>query len=125
MCSHAEGGSTEATGNYSHTEGYQTKASGECSHAEGSASVASSSYSHVEGYGTTTSNLAEHSQGYFNVSNKNSDTFGDAGNTIHSIGIGGNNATRKNAQEVMQNGDYYILGIGNYNGITIEGASSV
>ena len=43
-------------------------------------------------------------------------TFGNAGNTLFSIGIGVNNPTRKNAVEVMQSGDVYIKEINGYNG---------
>lgn len=62
--------------------------------------------SHTEGISTIATNDAEHAEGKFNVSHEQ---------TIHSIGIGSENH-RKNAIEVMQNGDVYIQGIGNYDG---------
>lgn len=131
--SHAEGYSTTASGNYgSHAEGYQSVASGEVSHAEGS-STASSYYSHAEGQRTTASgnsshsegayttaqNITEHAEGYCNVSHKATSTSqydGNAGNTQHSVGIGNGSSARKNAFEIMQNGDMYVFGVGGYQG---------
>lgn len=52
-----------ANGDYSHAEGYKTKASGSGAHAEGNASTASGSYSHAEGNGTASGNYA-HAEGY-------------------------------------------------------------
>ena len=123
--SHAEGISTLAQGAASHTEGQTTKAEGSCSHAEGGATIAAGDYSHAEGNSTVTNNLYEHAQGHFNKSHKGSTIYGDAGNTIHSIGIGTNLQNRKNALEVMQNGDIYALGIGEYDGVDTEAASTV
>lgn len=120
---HAEGCVTEATGTASHAEGmgsfYGTKntASGEASHAEGSMTTASGSHSHAEGHYTRTQNQAEHAEGANNLSHKNSNSFGDSGNTIHSVGIGTvGSQTLKNAVEVMQNGDMYLYGVGGYVG---------
>ena len=101
--SHAEGDSNEAIGYQgSHAEGYKTRAGG--------------ASSHTEGIGTMTTNIAEHAQGIYNYSNhgNSKDT-----QTIHSIGIGADNA-RKNAVEVMNNGDVYIKGIGQYLGNNIS-----
>ena len=61
-------------------------------------------------------NQAEHAQGQYNKSNKAISSFGNAGNTIHSIGIGTAESNRKNAVEVMQNGRVFINGIGGYDG---------
>ena len=69
--------------------------------------IASGEYSHAEGKGTITNNEAEHAEGKYNKSNIN---------TIHSVGIGTSDTDRKNAIEVVQNGDVYINGIGGYNG---------
>ena len=69
--------------------------------------VASGEYSHAEGKGTVANNEAEHAEGTYNKSNTN---------TIHSVGIGTSDTNRKNAIEVMQNGDVYINDIGGYNG---------
>ena len=134
--SHAEGFQTKASGNYSHAEGYYTKAYGSSSHAEGymtsattnschaegNYSIASGIYSHAEGfhtsattnschaegYHTKANNLAEHASGRFNVSSKASDTFGNAGNTLFSVGNGTADNARHNAFEIRQNGDIYI-----------------
>ena len=115
--SHAEGRSTTASGsNGAHAEGYSTTASGSAAHAEGYASVASATYSHAEGGATEATNNYEHAEGRYNKSNKKNTSWGAGGNTIHSIGIGTSNNNRKNAFEVMQSGDVYVYGIGNYNG---------
>ena len=73
-------------------------------------------FAHSEGYQTNAKNKSEHAEGHYNVSHKVSDTYGDAGNTQHTIGIGTGSKSRKNAFEVMQNGDMYVLGIGGYQG---------
>ncbi len=70
-------------------------------------------FSHAEGQGTTTSNIAEHACGRYNKSN----TGGETNNqTIYSIGIGLVPESRKNAIEVMMNGDFYLNGVGGYVG---------
>ena len=79
---------------------------------------------HAEGRYTNAYNNAEHAEGQYNVSNKASTSFGNAGNTAHSIGIGTADNDRKNAFEIMQNGDVYVKGIGGYDG-TNAGASGV
>lgn len=130
IASHAEGNYTQATGMVSHAEGTHTIASGKISHAEGAQTNATGSQSHAEGYGTTAQgyhchaegcgtiaqNFAEHSEGQYNVSHKASDTDSDAGNTQHSVGIGTESSAKKNAFEIMQNGDMYVLGVGGYKG---------
>ena len=78
--------------------------------------IASGDYTHAEGKGTIANNEAEHAEGKYNKSNTN---------TIHSVGIGTSKNARKNAVEVMQNGDVYINGIGEYDGTNIETATSV
>ena len=151
---HAEGYGTKASGLYAHSEGRDTKASGAWSHAEGRNTVAGGSYAHAEGRNTTagnhshsegyyteancisygahaegantvTNNDCEHAEGRYNSSRKNSTTFGDAGNTLHSIGIGTSDSDRKNAVEVMQNGDVYVFGLGGYDGTTIQGKTTL
>ena len=133
---HAEGNATIAKGTASHSEGYKTLAAIKNSHAEGSNTIANGYNSHAEG-GSTKANghashtegrftkascLAEHAQGSYNISHHATDTFdNNAGNTVHSIGIGTADDARKNAVEVMQNGDAYLLGVGNYDGIHIKG----
>ena len=133
--SHAEGYQTESRGNFTHTEGRNTLAQGVCghaegykttskytaSHAEGQETTASAENSHAEGYGTITKNVSEHAEGKYNSSNKDSNIYGSSGNTQHSIGIGTANNARKNAIEIMQNGDVYVYNVGNYDGIHIKG----
>lgn len=75
--SHAEGYNTNATsgseiavissnttkGFSTHAEGYGTVASGAISHAEGSGTTASGNWSHAEGYGATASGDYSHAEG--------------------------------------------------------------
>lgn len=118
---HAEGHNTLAQGNSSHAEGKKSKALGEASHAEGFYTHSIGVNSHAEGYYTKANNQEEHSEGRYNVSHKASDNHGDAGNTVHSVGIGTSDTGRKNAHEIMQNGDHYIFGVGGYVGLLIGG----
>lgn len=108
--SHAEGGNTWASGNYSHTEGWQTR------------THPNANNSHAEGFYTEVYNRAEHASGQYNVSIKSSDK---SKATQFSIGIGTSATDRKNAIEVKQNGDVYILGIGNYDGTSHINARSL
>ena len=147
--SHAEGYYTSAMTEYSHAEGAHTKAIGICSHAEGEGAIASGScshaegaaraigrnshaegntnafgnYSHTEGECVTARNMREHAEGYFNVSNKTSNSYGNSGNTQHSVGIGGYR-NEKNAFEIMQNGDAYLYGVGGYDGTNASASTS-
>ena len=109
-CSHAEGEYTTASGGQSHAEGYDTTASGGQSHAEGGYTRASGDFSHAEGYDTITNNQSEHASGQFNVSSRVSTTFGNADNTLFSVGNGTSSRNRKNAFEIRQNGDTYLNG---------------
>jgi len=142
--SHAEGVKTTASGKHSHAEGYLTVAAGEASHAEGgpnnqangmfshaegqgntvaeSASiahaegygnVANGALSHVEGGNNIAENTYEHAQGCYNKSNK-ADNVDNS--TIHSVGCGNGPDARKNAHEILKNGENYMLGIGGYDG---------
>ena len=114
--SHAEGLGTYAIGDHTHAEGQNTHAVGLNAHAEGLRGWANGQHSHAEGVDTVTSNTAEHAEGKFNKSNKADGSFGSAGNTLHSIGVGTSASDRKNAFEIMQNGDAYLLGVGGYDG---------
>jgi hypothetical protein len=116
MCSHAEGTHTIASGKNSHAEGGENNATGSQAHAEGCYTTAQGYHCHAEGFSTIAQNFAEHSEGQYNLSHKASDTYDNAGNTQHSIGIGSNKDSRKNAFEIMQNGDVYITGVGGYKG---------
>ena len=136
--SHTEGGYTTASGDYSHAEGVNSIASGDDSHAEGNATAsgdlahaegfvtqAKGYTSHTEGFKTVANNYYEHAQGSNNISHTVVDGYDYVDQstnlkTIHSIGIGIGNE-HKNAEEIMLNGDMYIYGVGNYDGIHIKG----
>ena len=130
QASHAEGSYTTAKGTASHAEGSGTLTIGKHSHAEGATTTTGGDDSHAEGNNTVTNNLGEHAEGCYNVSHKNSNTYGDALNTQHSIGIGVASPgiefeNNKNAVEVMQNGDVYMIGVGGYDGKNVSEASTV
>ena len=74
----------------------------------GDTQEANGAYSFSEGQHTVANNRSEHALGEYNKSNKANDTFGYEGNTLFSIGNGTSESDRKNAFEVMQNGDIYI-----------------
>lgn len=69
---------------------------------------ANGDYSFAEGQNTIANNRSEHAMGEFNESHHLNNTFGSSGNTLFSIGNGTSATNRKNALEVMQNGDIYI-----------------
>ena len=75
--------------------------------------VANGTYSSAIGNSTIANNFAEHASGQFNVSNSGAE---GKNNTLSSIGIGTSDDSRKNAFEVMKNGDLYVYGIGEYDG---------
>lgn len=117
--SHAEGSNNTASGNYSHAEGYQTIASSDYAHTEGYQTNATTTGTHAEGVGTVANNWAQHSQGIYNLSHQDSNYLNvlhSAANTVFSIGDGTAANDRKNAFEIMQNGDIYAVGVGGYNG---------
>lgn len=74
----------------------------------GDTQKANGEYSFSEGQHTVANNRSEHAFGEYNKSNKIDDSFGNEGNTLFSIGNGTSESDRKNAFEVMQNGDIYI-----------------
>ena len=80
--------------------------------------------SHTEGIDTIARNIGEHAEGYNNASHYNEDSeFGNSGNTIHSVGIGGTGIS-KNAFEIMQNGLMFVYGVGGYDGTNIDTTST-
>ena len=109
----AQGDGTRAPGEKAHAEGGQTTASGRQAHAEGSNTIAKGDFSHTEGKGTQTKNESEHAQGIYNISNTGLGI--DMRTTLYSIGVG-DSIERRNAHEVMNNGDTFIVGIGEYDG---------
>lgn len=111
-----EGTTASFVNGANHAEGAGNLAGGAASHAEGIRNeIGDKAYaSHAEGIKNTTQNRAEHASGQYNKSNKASDTFGDSGNTLFSVGCGTSDADRKNAFEVMQDGTckYYDVATG-------------
>lgn len=118
--SHAEGIYSSAI-DTSHAEGLFTNAYNK-SHAEGFKTLSMGQHSHAQGVCTVTSNEAEHAEGMFNKSNTGSE---EKDITLSSIGIGSSGEDRKNAVEVMQNGDIYVYGLGNYTGTNPSEASTL
>ena len=90
------------------------------SYALGTMSIAS-------GFHVRTNNYCETAFGNYNQTNTANSTFGNAGNTHFSIGIGAgsNDYNTKNAIEVMQNGDLYAYGVGNYDGTNYTSAHTL
>ena len=121
--SHAEGDNATASGNQSHAEGRETQASGDNSHAEGYQTKALQFHSHAEGFGTEAKNYSEHAEGSFNVSHEHPTL--PSKRTVHSVGIGTSDTDRRNAMEIMKNGDVYVLGIGGYDGTNLETVKTV
>ena len=99
-----------------HAEGQYTKATGPKAHAEGTETIAQGDSSHAEGLRTKALHVYEHAEGKYNVSNTN---------TIHSVGVGTAESKRKNAHEITNDGKHYILGVGNYDGTKLDGATDV
>ena len=104
----AQGYHTSTYGGSSHSEGWDSVTRASYSHAEGNNCITSGESSHAEGIFTNTSNKGEHSEGWYNVTRKNSTTFGDSGNTLFSVGNGTSANARHNAFEIRQNGDIYL-----------------
>ena len=116
--SHAEGSYTNALIPYSHAEGWFTKTSGQASHAEGKTTKASGKYSHAEGDSTNASNECEHAQGRYNYTSSNQ---------IFSIGTGNSDTDRRNAVSVLEvnnSGSYtssfFVQNVGGYDGTNPE-----
>lgn len=63
FATHAEGENTKATNMRAHAEGFNTTASGIGSHAEGQGTTASGNYSHAEGEDTVASGSHSHAMG--------------------------------------------------------------
>lgn len=97
----------EASGLWSHAEGYQTIASGYVSHAEGFESKASGAHSHAEGAFTIASRAQQHVQGRYNIE----DTEGQTeGKYAHIVGNGESDDARSNAHTVDWNGLGWFAG---------------
>lgn len=102
MYSHAEGSFTSAIGSSSHAEGYQTKATGSNSHAEGSETEAFGNSSHAEGHGTIAQGAYSHVQGKYNIEGQT--TY------AHIVGNGTSNINRSNCHTLDWNGNAWFAG---------------
>ena len=69
--SHAECYGTIASNDYSHAEGVGTKAEGKCSHTEGNNTRAPGSCSHTENFLTNASGIESHAEGYGSIASGN------------------------------------------------------
>ncbi|MGI5823981.1 MAG: hypothetical protein ACOX7J_00250 [Bacillota bacterium] len=110
--SFTEGYNTKAQGNYSHAEGYSTKALGNNSHAEGSGSLAQGNYSHAEGYATMSSGIASHAEGNL------TEVYGDYSHAEGNGTIAGSNNQHVQGKYNIEDtvGTYaHIVGNGTYN----------
>ena len=99
--SHAEGASTTARGSCGHAEGSGCHASGNYSHAEGGDTVVIGHYSHVEGQGTRANSLCQHAQGKYNIEDSNN-------KYAFIIGNGTSTNARSNAFAVDWDGKIYV-----------------
>lgn len=73
-----------------------------------SASNSNRRYRYAFGNFLKTQNSGEIAFSKYNVSSSASETFGDSGNTLFSVGNGTDDNARHNAFEIRQNGDIYI-----------------
>lgn len=119
----SDDGSNHGSGENSVAEGFSCEANGTGSHAEGRYTIASGSYSHAEGDNTRANNSYEHASGKYN---RSFSTY--VGNsyvtTTFTHGIG-DSSDRKNAITILDNGDIYIYGVGDYNGKYPENSKSL
>lgn len=97
-----------ASGDYSHAEGYYTTASGYGSHAEGCETEADGDYSHTEGYETVAVGESSHVQGAYNI-------IDSGGRYAHIVGNGewdiyANEPIRSNAHTLDWNGNAWFQG---------------
>lgn len=108
--SHAEGYYTAALGRYSHAEGDNTTASAYAAHAEGMGSTASREGSHAEGSYTRASQSSAHAEGYSTTASGNSSHAEGSGTTAsgrasHAEG----EQTTANTKSQHVQGEYNIL----------------
>jgi len=122
--SHSEGSFSTTYSNGSHADGYFCETHGNYSHAQGHSSSANGDYSLASGISVVTENINESSFGRYNKSNTSNSQYGNKNNTTFSIGIG-SSEIRKNAFEIMENGNAYLINVGNYNGSNISSATTL
>ena len=123
--SHAEGYATEASGKYSHAEGNSTTASSIGSHAEGNITTASGADSHAEGNSTTANGVYSHAEGNSTTANGNSQhaqgryNIADLNNTYaHIVGNGTSEYALSNAHTLDWSGNVWFAG-------TVEGTALI
>lgn len=109
--SFASGQGTQATGGYTHTEGYHTIASNGSAHAEGESTQASGWISHAEGYNTIANHKAQHVFGEYNIGDTSTAGSSDRGNFIEIVGNGTADNARSNARVLDWYGNEYVAGI--------------
>ena len=89
----SEGYLTRAEGSYSYAQGYQTRADGDYSHAQGGNTRASGPYSHAQGQNTISSAQTSHAEGFNTVagafaSHAEGQSTQAEGDSSHAEGIG-------------------------------------
>lgn len=99
--SHAEGINTKASSYASHAEGYGTIASMDSAHAEGVYAKAYGFASHAEGYGTVAQGNYQHVQGIYNIENRT--------DYVHIVGNGTEEA-HSNAHTLDWSGNAWFAG---------------
>lgn len=129
--SHAEGSSTVTYGEASHVEGISTTTRGVASHAEGSGCTAGADNSHVGGLNTsidgTGINSFVHGNGLqvktadtFCIGTYNFYEFSEGLTPRFIIGNGASDEARCNALVMLSDGNTFIKGLGNYEGLNIN-----
>ena len=106
---HAEGIHTQATGNGAHAEGIYTEATAIGAHAEGWLTKATQPYSHASGSGTITSQSNQTVVGQYNKRTSQTGSMFVVGG-----GENDNDALRRNAFEVIRDGEIIIYWENNY-----------
>ena len=88
--------------------------------------TAANEFCTVGGIGTVARHKCEVALGKFNYSyNDTQENTTPEKVTVYSYGIGTSNENRKNAFEIKENGDIYILGVGGYTGSNFETSSTI
>lgn len=124
LYSHAEGYNTYTWSDYAHVEGNYTRVNNsDGAHAEGYGGyIYGSSYAHVEGYNTSAQYSSyAHAEGYYTQTTTNAEHAEgrynySRGNTLHSVGIGNSDTDRINAFEIQHSGIAYMCGVGGNDG---------
>ena len=133
-----EGNASQASGLYSHAEGYNTYTWSDYAHVEGNYTrvnqstgahaegykgyIYESPYAHVEGYNTSARySYYAHAEGYYTQTTTNAEHAEgrynySRGNTLHSVGIGNSDTDRINAFEIQHSGTVYMYGVGGNDG---------